>query len=126
MAKNLRNPEDEKAVEDKETEFAQNGFKSLGIMVSDPCKNQDLVLKTKEFNFCGIITLSDPARDDSKDTVTKAHAMGVAVKMITGDDKKIAKYILKEIGLKDNVIYGKDFSEKGNDDANKSTSEHQR
>lgn len=39
MSKNLRNYEDKKAVEDKVKEFAGYGFKSLGIMVSDPCKN---------------------------------------------------------------------------------------
>lgn len=70
--------------------------------------------------------MSDPAREDSAQTVTKAHNMGVAVKMITGDEKNIAKYILKEIGLKDNVITGKDFSEKENKDSENTTSEHQK
>jgi H+-transporting ATPase len=125
IAKNLKDPKIKQKIDEKEEEFANNGFKSLGIMISDGCKTRDNIDNVTTFNFCGIITLSDPAREDSKSTVERAQKLGVAVKMITGDTKPIAKYILKEIGLKPNVIFGKDFTEKA-DSGSEQTSEQQK
>jgi H+-transporting ATPase len=75
--------------------LANKGYRSLGVAKTDVKGNWD---------FAGIISLSDPPRDDSKETIKTAQSMGVDVKMITGDHIAIAKEICKEVGLGTNIL----------------------
>eukprot|EP01100_Stratorugosa_tubuloviscum_P007768 TRINITY_DN31_c1_g1_i1.p1 TRINITY_DN31_c1_g1~~TRINITY_DN31_c1_g1_i1.p1 ORF type:complete len:930 (+),score=552.90 TRINITY_DN31_c1_g1_i1:35-2791(+) len=51
----------------------------------------------------GIIPLWDPPRDDTKETIEKVRALGVDVKMVTGDHTAIAKEMSRALGISDNV-----------------------
>ncbi|HEX6294133.1 MAG TPA: plasma-membrane proton-efflux P-type ATPase [Nitrososphaeraceae archaeon] len=75
--------------------FADKGFRSLGVTKTDTKGN---------WEFVGIIALSDPPREDSKQTIKTAQSMGVKVKMITGDHIAIAKEIGREVDLGTNII----------------------
>jgi H+-transporting ATPase len=75
--------------------LANKGYRSLGVAKTDAKGNWD---------FAGIISLSDPPREDSKETIKMAQSMGVDVKMITGDHIAIAKEICKEVGLGTNIL----------------------
>jgi H+-transporting ATPase len=75
--------------------LANKGYRSLGVAKTDPKGN---------WEFAGIISLSDPPREDSKETIKTAQSMGVDVKMITGDHIAIAKEICKEVGLGTNIL----------------------
>jgi H+-transporting ATPase len=75
--------------------LANKGYRSLGVAKTDVKGN---------WEFAGIISLSDPPRDDSKETIKTAQSMGVDVKMITGDHIAIAKEICKEVGLGTNIL----------------------
>jgi len=65
--------------------FAQKGFRTLGVAYKS-C-GEDL------YHFVGLIPLFDPPREDSKEAIAEANAKGVAVKMVTGDNISVAKYI---------------------------------
>lgn len=52
-----------------------------------------------EFNFIGLIGLSDPIRENVKQAVSQCYSAGVRVVMITGDYPITAKHIALEIGL---------------------------
>jgi H+-transporting ATPase len=82
-------------VQDKVDMFASKGYRSLGVARTDTNGN---------WKFIGLISLSDPPRDDSKDTISTAQSMGVDVKMITGDHAAIAKEISKEVNLGTNIL----------------------
>ncbi|WP_051335299.1 plasma-membrane proton-efflux P-type ATPase [Methylocapsa acidiphila] len=75
-------------------DFAAKGFRTLGVARADPGEN---------WRFLGFIPLSDPPRVDSKETIARAEAYGVRVKMVTGDDVAIAKQIAGELGLGVNI-----------------------
>jgi H+-transporting ATPase len=75
--------------------LANKGYRSLGVAKTDPKGN---------WEFAGIISLSDPPREDSKETIKTAQSMGVDVKMITGDHIAIAKEICREVGLGTNIL----------------------
>jgi len=70
--------------------FADDGFRSLGVAVTD---------WQKRWQFIGVIPLHDPPRTDAAETVQKAIDLGLKVKMVTGDQVAIAREIAKEIGL---------------------------
>jgi H+-transporting ATPase len=91
-------PEVEKTVE----EFAKRGFRSLGVARA----NGD-----GAWQFLGVLPLSDPPRQDSKQTIATARQLGIDVKMLTGDQIAIAKEIAKQIGLGTNILDASGFGD---------------
>ena len=59
--------------------------------------------------FLGILPMFDPPRPDSKETIARAEAYGVTVKMVTGDDVAIGKTIAAELGLGSNIVAASDI-----------------
>lgn len=53
--------------------------------------------------FCGIIAVADTIKQSSKEAIDKLHKMGISVAMITGDNKKTAKFIANQVGI-DNIL----------------------
>ena len=75
-------------------EYAKNGFRSLLVAI----KNKD------DFLPVGIIPLIDPPRSDSKSTISEIKQRGVNVKMLTGDNSAIAKFISKVLDIGVNIV----------------------
>jgi H+-transporting ATPase len=75
--------------------FAARGFRSLGVARAD----------TKdEWQFLGVLPMFDPPRPTAKATLASAKAMGVNVKMVTGDQVAIAQEMARELGLGTNIL----------------------
>lgn len=51
----------------------------------------------------GYIGIADTIKDDAKEVVTTLHAQGIKVLMLTGDNRRTAEYIAKQVGI-DTVI----------------------
>ncbi len=81
----------ERAVE----EFAARGFRSLGVARAE---------KGNGWLFVGILPLFDPPRPEAQATVRDAQAMGVKIKMITGDHIAIARETAHELGLGADIL----------------------
>lgn len=58
----------------------------------------------KEMIFLGMVTLYDPPKPDVIDTIHELQALGVSLKLITGDNKLVAISLMKQIGYKDPVV----------------------
>ena len=82
---------DEEELNKKINQYAEKGFRTLGVAIKKKGE--------KEFAFVGLIPLYDPPRDDSKETISDLKAHGVDVKMVTGDNLAVAKYIAKILGI---------------------------
>lgn len=52
-----------------------------------------------EIKFLGLVALYDPPRPDSAELIARLHALGVSVKMLTGDGAPVAQQIATEVGL---------------------------
>jgi H+-transporting ATPase len=89
-------------LENKVNEFAVKGYRSLGIARTD---------EKGRWQYLGIMALSDPPREDSKDTIEAARRMGVNVKMVTGDQAAIGKEIAGQIGLGKNILDARVFGD---------------
>ena len=83
-------------VEDKINELATRGIRSLGIA-------RKIDNDVKGWVWLGILTFTDPPRHDTKDTIEKANALGIDVKMITGDQVAIAKETCFQLGMGSNI-----------------------
>jgi H+-transporting ATPase len=89
-------------------EFADEGFRTLGVAY----KNSD----ESKFNFLGLIPLYDPPRTDSKEAISEAKAKGVKVKMVTGDNISVAKYISKILDIGENIYSIKELKNETHDE----------
>ncbi len=86
---------DKKEAYQKVEEFAEKGFRTLGVAYRK-CE-EDF------YHFVGLIPLFDPPREDSKEAILEAKRKGVEVKMVTGDNIAVAKYIAKILGIGENI-----------------------
>ncbi|KAL5549237.1 hypothetical protein UlMin_004468 [Ulmus minor] len=82
--------------------FAERGLRSLAV------GRQEVPEKTKEspggpWQFVGLLSLFDPPRHDSAETIRQALNLGVNVKMITGDQLAIAKETGRRLGMGTNM-----------------------
>jgi H+-transporting ATPase len=87
------------------TNLAGKGFRALGVARSDDGKTWTIV---------GLVSLMDPPRPDAKATIDAAKALGVNVKMVTGDDVAIGDQIAAQLDLGDHLLVASDvFKEDG-------------
>ena len=89
-------------VEKAINEFASRGFRSLGVARSDG---------EGQWQFLGVLPLFDPPREDAKATIAAALAMGVKVKMVTGDALAIAQETAKKLGMGANILDAGDLGD---------------
>lgn len=75
----------------KATEFARRGFRSLAVAV----KQGD----DGPWQLLGMLSLFDPPRSDTAQTIAEAQALGLQVKMLTGDAIAIAKETCRMLAL---------------------------
>ena len=83
-------PEIATLYKEKAQEFARRGFRSLGVAVK---KNDE------PWILLGLLSMFDPPRDDTAQTILEASNLGVPVKMLTGDAIAIAKETCKMLAL---------------------------
>ncbi|CAG8458037.1 949_t:CDS:2 [Acaulospora colombiana] len=88
-----------KAVDD----FASRGLRALGVAKSSPLESDKALNDTKsqnlQWNLIGLISLLDPPRPDSGETLNRCREFGVIVKMVTGDQVVIAKEVARRLGM---------------------------
>ncbi len=83
------------AVDKAVNDFAARGFRSLGVARAEA---------DGKWRFLGVLPLFDPPRDDAKATIATALAMGVKVKMVTGDALAIAQETAKKLDMGTNIL----------------------
>ncbi|KAI8093722.1 E1-E2 ATPase-domain-containing protein [Halteromyces radiatus] len=83
-----KNEEQIKALNDDVDEFARRGLRALAVAV-DEVPSGEVEGEGKGFRLIGLLPIYDPPRSDTKETIDRAIALGVQVKMITGDQLAI-------------------------------------
>ena len=73
------------SLEDKSDELAYVGKTPMYISIDN--------------TLGGIIAVADTVKENSKKAIEKLHEMGIKVAMVTGDNKKTADAIAKEVGI---------------------------
>jgi H+-transporting ATPase len=100
----LVNPKPELAqqVENAIKHAASRGYRSLAVArgkLKNPSSPDSEIL----WNLEGVLSLYDPPREDSKETILDAQQLGVEVKMLTGDQTIIGQEIARQLGLGSNI-----------------------
>ena len=100
--------------------MARKGLRVLGVAVRElPAEtiqpDADLFQYIKGLTFVALVGLMDPPRAEAREAIRLCRQAGIAVKMITGDQKVTAKAIAQELGLLGEVIEGEDLAGMDND-----------
>ena len=94
-------------LETKIETFASKGYRIIAVAVSQEAKMQ----------LAGLVALYDQPRPDSANIVAKLRALGISVKMLTGDSLPIAKQVAEEVHLGNKIARAPEIKEKVNKDA---------
>ncbi len=95
-------PDDQAAAAaDQVGEFARRGDRSLAVARADG--------EAGGWRLLGVLPLADPPRPDSAATIAAARDLGVAVKMVTGDQVPIGAQIARQVGLGDHILPATDL-----------------
>lgn len=87
-------------------EFARRGLRSLAVAYEE-VDGDDFTAPGNGFELIGLLSIFDPPREDTKQTIEDALALGVKVKMVTGDQLAIAKETGRRLGLGDHMFPAK-------------------
>jgi H+-transporting ATPase len=88
-------------------DLASKGYRTLGVARTDG---------QGKWEFLGLLSLSDPPRDDSASTIAAARKMGLQVRMVTGDNLAIAREVSRELKLGPNIAVAGDLFPDGKAD----------
>ena len=86
-------PEDEQALELRVGDLSKRGYRTVAVAMSEGGKPA----------IVGLVALSDRPRSDSKQLIQELHALGVSVKMLTGDALPIAMEIARDLGIGEDI-----------------------
>ena len=81
-------------------DLAAHGYRALGVARSDD--------DGKTWVLLGLLSLMDPPRPDARETIAQAERLGLAVKMVTGDDVAIGSEIAHQLGLGEHLLVASD------------------
>ncbi len=100
----VQQPELEDLVMSRVEALAKDGYRALGVARKDD---------SGHWQYLGLIALFDPPREDTKKTIASAQAMGLDIKMLTGDHGAIAHEIAEKIGLGTKIVSAAKIFEHG-------------
>jgi len=80
-------------------ELAKSGYRAIAVAQTKDNKTQ----------FAGLVALHDPPRADSMQIIKDLKALGVTVKMLTGDALPIAEEMSKTLAIGDRILNAEEF-----------------
>jgi len=88
--------------------WADEGLRILGVAFKD----KGNLIEKKEFNWLGLIGITDPIRKEVKEAIKIAQEAGINVKIVTGDYRKTAERVATNLGFKlqpKNILEGQEL-----------------
>ncbi len=92
-------------------DYCSNGFRAIGIAYKELSADKTSRDDEKDMIFMGFILLEDPLKEGIHETLDKLRKLSVSVKIITGDNRYVAAYAAKKIGIPEpKIITGTDMN----------------
>lgn len=80
--------------------FSAEGFRTLGVAYRDVGTTARVTRDHEsDMTFAGFLVLFDPPKPGIVDTIGHLNALGVSLKMITGDNRLVAAHVAQQVGL---------------------------
>ncbi|MDR6564286.1 MULTISPECIES: magnesium-translocating P-type ATPase [unclassified Arcicella] len=91
-------------IEQKFEEFGLSGMRAIGLCYKNIEKDDISKEDEKDMIFAGFVLLQDPVKEGIIETIDELKKLAVNLKIITGDNKNVAKSIALSIGIKNPVV----------------------
>ena len=81
--------------------FGEDGYRVLGVASREMSRSHSdaVVSDETKLTFAGFALFVDPPKCDAADAIRALGAIGVEVKILTGDNERVARHICHEIGV---------------------------
>jgi Mg2+-importing ATPase len=86
-------------------EFSSKGFRTLGVAYKNMGSDSHIDNNDESgMTFSGFLILFDPPKPNILETIIRLKNLGVALKIITGDNHLVAAHVSQQMGLKNTKI----------------------
>src|SRR5262249_12621882 len=85
-------------------EMSDRGLRVLGLATRTTDKAHISKVDEQDMTFLGLLVFADPPKADAKETLAQLRDLGVALKVITGDNRAVAASISQRVGIEAPVI----------------------
>ena len=92
-------------------DFSSNGRRTLGVAYKPGIETLHEDEHEHDMIFLGFITLYDPLKPNIVNTINALKALGVGLKIITGDNRLVAANVVAQLGVGGEVLTGADLRE---------------
>ena len=92
------------------TAWSRAGYRVLGVAVREVPRQAEYSVEADERDlaFAGFLLFFDPPKPDAKQTLESLARLGVQVKIITGDNRLVARHLAEAVGLPADSILAAD------------------
>lgn len=101
-------------IQGKFEEWSSQGYRVLGVAIKTVGMQDHpfSVIDEADLTFVGFLLFFDPPKEGVKTTIEELEKMGVKLKIITGDNRLVARHVGQEIGLGDfQVLSGNEMND---------------
>ncbi|WP_245437818.1 MULTISPECIES: magnesium-translocating P-type ATPase [unclassified Mesorhizobium] len=106
------NEMDRAAIEEKFRRWSADGYRVLGLAIRRFERQKTFSRKNEiDLAFAGFLLFLDPPKRGVKETLAELAQRGIAVKVISGDNRYVAAHLAQAIGLRaDRIMTGEELS----------------
>ncbi|MGE5819066.1 MAG: magnesium-translocating P-type ATPase [Deltaproteobacteria bacterium] len=108
---------EEETIQQRFEEFGSKGFRALGVAYRD-LGAETRITKDHEahMTFLGFLVFSDPEKPGIVETIAELRRLGISLKVISGDNHRVATYVSRQVGLTGaEILTGSELREIGNE-----------
>lgn len=111
------NPAQRQSIVDKYTAWSGQGFRVLGVATKQVSEKHPYTPSDEtDMTFVGFLLFFDPPKAGVKETIKSLNGLGVQLKIITGDNRLVAKYTAETVGMPvSGIVTGTDLSHMADD-----------
>ncbi len=103
-------------IEARYAQWSAQGYRVLGVAWREVPARSGIYTREDESGLCfaGFLLFLDPPKADVRQTIVDLARRGVQLKIITGDNRKVARHVAQAVHLADiTVMTGRELSEMG-------------
>ncbi|WP_341720118.1 magnesium-translocating P-type ATPase [Micromonospora sp. FIMYZ51] len=98
-------------VQQRFTELSERGHRVLGLAVRAlPGARTATADDETAMTLVGLLAFQDPAKPDAAEAIDRLKTLGVAVRLITGDNRYAAAHVAAQVGLSGEPLLGADIA----------------
>jgi P-type Mg2+ transporter len=105
------------AIQRRFQEYGSTGFRALAVAFRT-VGAEERIDKDHEaqMTFLGFLVFADSVKTGVADAIRALNELGISLKILSGDNRRVAAYVAREAGLNDaNILTGSDLREVGNE-----------